>query len=129
VHAELKPKRLLTATMQTPTAGDAAAMLSRAVAAIHEGWPAAPGDRCLSHTTPASHMLPFAAANVRLHVHEYGPRTAFCAAMLEGPPRLGIQKKPLVSRPSSAALVSALRTTHITSGKMVLYNKETPTQN
>jgi hypothetical protein len=36
-------------------------------------------------------------------------RTAFCAAMLDGPPRLGIQKKPLVSRPSSAALVSALQ--------------------
>jgi hypothetical protein len=33
-------------------------------------------------------------------------------AMLVGPPRLGIQKKPLVSRPSSAALVRALHTYH-----------------
>jgi hypothetical protein len=33
-------------------------------------------------------------------------------AILVGPPRLGIQKKPLVSRPSSAALVRALHTHH-----------------
>lgn len=33
-------------------------------------------------------------------------------AMLVGPPRLGIQKKPLVSRPSSAAFVRALHTQH-----------------
>lgn len=35
--------------------------------------------------------------------------TACRMVMLVGPPRLGIQKKPLVSRPSSAALLSALR--------------------
>lgn len=34
--------------------------------------------------------------------------TACLAAMLVGPPRDGIQKKPLVNRPSSAALVRAL---------------------
>jgi hypothetical protein len=37
------------------------------------------------------------------------PRTARRAVMVVGPPSEGIQKKPLVSSPSSAALVSALR--------------------
>lgn len=37
--------------------------------------------------------------------------TAWRMAMLVGPPKLGIQKKPLVNRPSSAALVNALQHT------------------
>lgn len=40
--------------------------------------------------------------------------TAWRMAMLVGPPKLGIQKKPLVNKPSSAALVNALQ--HSTQG-------------
>jgi hypothetical protein len=54
-------------------------------------------------------LLLHAPTGTSLHIVN-SPRTAFCAAMLDGPPRLGIQKKPLVSRPSSAALLSALQT-------------------
>jgi hypothetical protein len=39
-------------------------------------------------------------------------RTACLMAMLVGPPRLGIQKNPLVNSPSSAALVNALQAVH-----------------
>lgn len=41
------------------------------------------------------------------HSHVRCPPTACLLAMLVGPPRLGIQKKPLVSSPSSAAFVNA----------------------
>ena len=38
---------------------------------------------------------------------DFWPLTAFLAAMVVGPPREGIQKKPSVRRPSSAALLRA----------------------